>query len=268
MNFSFLFSSLFFWISSYSQQSPDLKLNLFFDVDKYDLTKEHLLLIDSAISSKNMAVISIKGFADSTGNGAYNMDLSQKRALTVFRYFANRHYSDSMIIDYFGEQLASGQESHYNRRVEIWYKEKITKKINGPDANKNRDILAVVEKYELNNIYFIPDKAIIDPLSFNAIDDAVKYLKKFPGCHFEIIGHVNYVMLASVTNNPKAVEPAQKLSQERAKLVYDLLAEKGIPIQQMTHKGVGNSQMVFKNPKSEEEKRKNMRVEILILCNK
>jgi len=36
----------------------------------------------------------------------------------------------------------------------------------------------------------------------------------------------------------------------------------------MTFKGVGNSQMVFKNPKNDEEKRKNMRVEILIACKK
>jgi len=36
----------------------------------------------------------------------------------------------------------------------------------------------------------------------------------------------------------------------------------------MTHKGVGNSQIVFKDPKNDQEKRKNMRVEILISCKK
>ena len=36
----------------------------------------------------------------------------------------------------------------------------------------------------------------------------------------------------------------------------------------MTYKGVGNSQMVYKDPKNDEEKRKNMRVEILIYCVK
>ena len=139
---------------------------------------------------------------------------------------------------------------------------------NSSIENNITDTLAITEKYELANIYFIPDKAIIDPTSFFAVDDAAKYLKRFPGCRFQIVGHVNYVLPPSVMNNPKALEPAMKLSEERAKAVYELLIDRNIPIQSMTYKGVGNSQMVFKKPKNDEERRKNMRVEILISCKK
>jgi outer membrane protein OmpA-like peptidoglycan-associated protein len=130
------------------------------------------------------------------------------------------------------------------------------------------DSVSGIEKYEISNIYFVPDKPIVEPASFFAVDDAAKYLKRFPGCKFEIVGHVNYILPPSVINNPKAMEPAQRLSHERAKTIYELLIERGIPSQSMTFKGVGNSQMVFKNPKNDEEKRKNMRVEILISCKK
>ena len=263
-----LFSGLFFSISSFSQQGPALKLELFFDVNRSALTKHHLMLIDSVIISKNMVIVAIKGFADSTGNASYNMALSQKRALAVFQYLVSHHYSDSISVEYFGEQNTAGSEFYYDRRAEIWFKQNITGEAIDTGTKIKPDTIAITEKYEISNIYFIPDKAIVDPASFFVVDDAAKYLKRFPGCKFEIVGHVNYAMLPSAMNDPKNLEPAQKLSEERAKAVYDLLIERGIPVESMTHKGVGNSQMVFKNPKNDEEKRKNMRVEILISCKK
>jgi len=263
----FLFATLFFSISSFSQQKPDLKLELFFDVNNFVLTKQHLMLIDSAIIGKNHVVITIKGFADSTGNASYNMDLSQKRAGAVSQYFTS-HHSDSISIEYYGEQNPAGSELAYDRRVEIWFRQKEAEKIIQVAEKIQTDTLAVTEKYEISNIYFLPDKAIVDPTSFFAIDKAAQYLKRLPGCKFEIVGHVNYVTPPSLANNKKALEPLQILSEERAKEIYDQLAERGISIQDMTHKGVGNSQMVFKNPKNDQEKQKNMRVEILISCKK
>lgn len=263
-----LFTTLFFSTSSFSQQSSDLKLDLFFDVNRSALTKHHLMLIDSTIINKSLLVTTIKGFADSTGNASYNMDLSKKRALTVFQYFTSHYYSDSISMEYFGEQIAAGSEISYDRRVEVWFKKKEAEEVIVADEEVKGDTFAVTEKYEISNIFFVPDKAIVDPASFFAVDDAAKYLKRFPGCKFEIVGHVNYVIPSSLANNPKAVGPAQKLSEERAKEIYDQLVDRGVPAESMTHKGVGNSQMVFKNPKNEEEKRKNMRVEILISCKK
>ena len=264
------FAILFFSISSFSQQSPDLNLDLFFDVNRSVLTKQHVMLIDSVFISKNRIVTTIKGFADSTGNASYNMNLSQKRAEAVLQYFTSPHHFFNSIIsvEYFGEQNAGSSGMSYDRRVEIWFKEGGAEQQSAAEENVKTDTLAIVEKYEISSIYFIPDKAIVDPASFFAVDDAAKYLKRFPGCKFEIVGHVNYVTPPSLANNPKALEPAQKLSEERAKEVFDLLTERGIPFQDMTHKGVGSSQMVFKNPRTDAEKRKNMRVEILISCKK
>lgn len=263
-----LLAGLFFCFYPYAQQASYSKLNLFFEVNQSGLTKDHILLIDSAIISKNLVILSIKGFADSTGNASYNMDLSQKRARAVFSHFINKQYSDSIVVGFFGEQHNAGDELFYNRRVEIWFEEK---KIEAPKVateNSKEDTLPVVEKYEISNIYFLPDQPIVDPVSFFAVDEAAKYLKRFPGCKFEIVGHVNYVTPPSLINDPKYLEPLQILSEERAKTIYELLIERGIPAETMTHKGVGNSQMVFKNPQNESEKRKNMRVEILISCKK
>lgn len=180
----------------------------------------------------------------------------------------SHHYPGSISSGYFGEQNAVGSEMFYDRRVKVCFKQIVPGELIDVDEKAKADTLAITERYELTNIYFIPDKAVVDPTSFFTDDDAAKYLKKFPGCKFEIVGHVNYVLPASVMNNPKAVEPVMKLSEERAKTVYDLLAGRNIPIESMTFKGVGNLQMVFKSPRNDEEKRKNMRVEILISCKK
>ena len=264
----FCFLSLGFYCS-YSQSVTNSNLNLFFDVNKYDLTNEHLILIDSAMAGKKLTITCIKGFADTTGVTSFNIELSRKRATAVYNYINDHHRIDSFVtVEYFGEQHAAEKNISYNRRVEICYSVSISRQEETLLKNNIADTLVVTEKYEITNIYFIPDKAIVDPASFFAVDDAAEYLKHFAGCKFEIVGHVNYVMLPSVLKNPNALEPAQKLSEERAKVVYLLLSERGIPIESMTFKGAGNSQMVFKNPKNDEEKRKNMRVEILISCKK
>src|SRR6187551_2181168 len=97
-----LFGALFFSISSFSQQNSGLKLELFFDVNRSVLTKQHLMLLDSAFIGKNLVITTIRGFADSTGDASYNMDLSQKRAGAVSQYFTSNH-SDSISIVYYGE---------------------------------------------------------------------------------------------------------------------------------------------------------------------
>ena len=56
-----------------------------------------------------------------------------------------------------------------------------------------------------------------------------------------------------------------ELSAARARLIYEILIDKGIPAERMFWKGMGNTEMIFPNAGIEEEKRKNMRVEILIL---
>ena len=262
-----LFVFLLCCFHSYSQQGSVSKLNLFFDVNKYELTEKHLGIIDSLVT-KNVKIFSIKGFADSSGTSFYNDELSQKRVRSVFTYLFSNQYPYPVKVESFGEQHNAGDELFYNRRVEIWFEEKKIEEPKIPEESIKIDTPAVVEKYEISNIYFLPDQPIVDPMSFFAVDDAAKYLKRFPGCKFEIIGHVNYVTPPSLANNPKALEPLQILSEERAKEIYKLLIERGVPAEAMSHKGVGNSQMVFKNPKNDSEKRKNMRVEILITCKK
>jgi flagellar motor protein MotB len=58
-----------------------------------------------------------------------------------------------------------------------------------------------------------------------------------------------------------------KLSEDRAKTVFVILKDNGIPEGKMIYKGMGNKQMINPYAKTDEEKRENMRVEIFILSN-
>lgn len=266
---------LHIFLSTYSFSQIDSVLNVFFDVDKYQLNKDHLVQLNELIN-KNVSIICVNGYADTTGTTAYNKVLSQKRANAVHDYLRKHNtINPKTKAGSFGEQQLINEDISYNRRVEICFKRIVPAEPTRREGTGIDTIIAIepekivdsaIKRYELSRIYFVPDKAIIEAWSFYAIDDAAKYLKNFPGCQFEIIGHVNYAMTAAAINNPKLLEPAQKLSEERARAVYDLLIEREIPATRMTFKGVGNTQLFFKNPKSDEEKRKNMRVEILIYC--
>ena len=58
-----------------------------------------------------------------------------------------------------------------------------------------------------------------------------------------------------------------ELSENRAKTVFEILKDNGIPAERMTYKGMGNTEMVYPHAATDEEKRKNMRVEIFIITN-
>ena len=74
----------------------------------------------------------------------------------------------------------------------------------------------------------------------------------------EIQGHVN-------GPNMENSHAMQRLSEKRAKAVYNYLTDNGIDKDRLQHRGFGNTQMVDEHPKSVEDEEKNRRVEIEII---
>src|SRR5690606_17299504 len=67
--------------------------NIFFDVDKYMLKQKSTAELEKIIRflKDNPAVkIEIGGHTDNSGTRAYNLDLSEKRALSVFEYLVQK----------------------------------------------------------------------------------------------------------------------------------------------------------------------------------
>jgi len=109
-------------------------------------------------------------------------------------------------------------------------------------------------KWVLNTGYMFDfDKAVIKEHYYVLLDYIVEAMEATPTLKFEIQGH-------TCSMGPKAYN--QKLSERRAKAIYDYLVQKGIDPSRMTTIGFGEERPAFSND-TEEERAKNRRVELI-----
>ncbi len=114
------------------------------------------------------------------------------------------------------------------------------------------------DKLVLNNILFQANSTSLISRSKTELASLAYLLKNNPNLTIEIDGHVNDPGEKNSENN-------QKLSEGRAKAIYDYLIKNGIDASRLSYKGFGNTQMIFPKAKTEMEMKVNRRVEILIL---
>ena len=95
--------------------------------------------------------------------------------------------------------------------------------------------------YDLQDIYFDTDSDVLKKKSVRVIEGFYDFLKDNPNVHVEIQGHTDNV--GSDTYN-------MKLSEARAKSVYQVLLYFGISPSQMTYKGYGESKPIASNRSS------------------
>lgn len=106
----------------------------------------------------------------------------------------------------------------------------------------------------LNNIEFEFAKASLTPDSKAGLDDLSRFLSENPDVQINIVGHTDNV--GSETIN-------ERLSNERAKAVYDEMVKRGIEPSRMKSEGKGSKEPVATND-TEEGRAKNRRVEFTI----
>lgn len=114
------------------------------------------------------------------------------------------------------------------------------------------------DKLVLNNILFQANSTSLLSRSKTELASLAYLLKNNPTIKIEIDGHVN-------APGEKNTDYNLKLSEGRAKAIYDYLIKNGIEASRLSYKGFGNTQMIFPNAKTEMEMKVNRRVEILIL---
>ncbi|HEX4375479.1 MAG TPA: OmpA family protein [Puia sp.] len=249
---------------SYSQQITDTTLIVYFDNNKYSLSENEIIKLDSFFLNHQLTAIkNISGYTDSVGSSASNFILAEKRNRTVIdllkKYLSlNKNYS----LNNFGEtHPASQTDNALNRRVEITiqFKKDIV------DTTVVKKESAVIKKIVLDKLYFKPDLPVLESFSLDYLKRTAAILKSYPDAKFEIRGHVNCPL--SVPANSDYMKSMNKLSEDRAKTVFEILKDNGISAEKMTYKGMGNTEMINPYAVTNDEKRQNMRVEIFILNN-
>jgi OmpA-OmpF porin, OOP family len=120
-----------------------------------------------------------------------------------------------------------------------------------------RDIILTPsgETMRLNNLIFPQGKAIIDPQSFDELDEVAQMMKENSKMVIQLEGH---------TDNQGSAKANLKLSEDRVEAVKKYLASKGISKDRVKTKAYGGSQPLS-NEMTQEARAKNRRVEMRIL---
>jgi outer membrane protein OmpA-like peptidoglycan-associated protein len=114
--------------------------------------------------------------------------------------------------------------------------------------------LEVGKEYKLNDINFNSNSFQLDDASRSVIDEFIIFLNENAGLRADIQGHTDNV------GNPS---DNRKLSQNRAKTVYDYVVAKGINASRLSHHGYGESKPIEENA-TEEGRARNRRTVFVI----
>lgn len=120
--------------------------------------------------------------------------------------------------------------------------------------------IVVVEKIVFENIFFFSDSDSLKPESQAGLLKLFDLLNADKTLCVEIQGHMSCPISRPMNFYQKRYN--HELSHKRARTVYRYLLKKGIPGNQLTFKGMGNSNMIFPEPQNEKEADKNKRVEV------
>ena len=118
------------------------------------------------------------------------------------------------------------------------------------------DRLATNLTFVLENIYYDLNKFNIRPDAATELDKLVQILKDNPTVAIELSSHTDARDTDAYNN---------KLSQNRAKSAVEYVISKGIAANRLTAKGYGETRLIVKDAKTEEEHQTNRRTEFTIL---
>jgi len=106
----------------------------------------------------------------------------------------------------------------------------------------------------LSNTLFAFDKFNLTPAAATELDKVVKWLNENPTLNVVIEGH---------TDNMGAADYNQRLSEERAKSVYEYFVSHGVSASRLSYRGYGLTRPVATNA-TEAGRQQNRRVELII----
>jgi outer membrane protein OmpA-like peptidoglycan-associated protein len=107
----------------------------------------------------------------------------------------------------------------------------------------------------LENLLFDFDKATLQNDSAQSLLELEKLMKENPSVEIEITGH---------TDNKGSQSYNRRLSERRARTVYDLMVQRGVDPKRMSYDGVGSREPIESNA-TEEGRAINRRVEFRII---
>lgn len=114
------------------------------------------------------------------------------------------------------------------------------------------------EKVVLDDIRFVGNETKVMRESEASLLLLLRFMQENPKVKIEVQGHVNG---PTFKNKKEFID----LSTSRAKTVYDFLLVNDVEPDRLSYQGLGNSQMIYPEPKNKEQSEANRRVEVKVL---
>ncbi len=242
---------------------------------------DKLIFKDVLIHGQKLIVL---GYADYTGDNAYNNALSETRAKNVQDYLIRSGFDKKDIKLCIGKGKinrtpVNGKDGFAaDRKVQIIIDRNIDTQV--PDKKpkqsdtiiKHKNVADITkakvnETVALKNLLFEPNSDKMLPESFPELEKLLNFLQENKGVTIQIEGHIccMYPLNTGLDTQIMSHDGLTTVSRSRAKAVYDYLASKGIDKNRLKYVGLGNLNPLVNPEKSEEDQRLNRRVEIRIL---
>lgn len=245
-------------------------LTVHFDYNQSMLTLMDRQLLDHWFgpSTHQITGIELAGYCDNAGEAPYNDSLSIQRIDAVKQYLQSKGVADSLFktLKPYGKRNplndnGDEQKRSLNRRVTILAHREVPSDSALDEALK--DTAGLIGKTITLHVLFYGDMHRLMPVSYLSLQTMVSFMKVHPGLRIEIQG---YVCCMPPDLDGRDIETKRDdLSLQRAKAVYDYLADHGIETTRMSYKGFGGSHRLFPDELNESQKMRNRRVEIKVL---
>ena len=277
LKFSLLFLNLLIVKYFFSQNQNDT-LRLYYLINQYKSSAQFYKL-DSMLNQlgDKKLLLNINGYADFLSSNSYNKLLSSRRALSVKKYIQSKKLNITSIeIKALGEVNSKSQTNLIvgqpdQRRVDVIIVNDIksnndqTKKQNNISNKKINStiILKKGERTTLEGLSFEPGRHYLLPQSRPVLESLLETLLKSEDLKIEIQGHI--CCKGDSEDGFDLDSNNNKLSENRAKVVYDFLIKNGIEANRLNFVGFGHTQPKVFPELSPDDEQENRRVEIKVL---
>lgn len=244
------------------------KVSVYFDFDKDLITSEQNLKLESLKQLINVGkaeLVKMEAFTDTVGSNEYNNHLARRRANFVLMELGiNQASIETKVI---GENYGIKQDysNQTHRRVDIWYQEIAVETLKLEESAIQSELLTKFTEF-LNDslldetiielsIHFVPGKAILLPESNDELWNLFDFFNYNQNINGFIRGHV-------------CCSDDMPLSVERAAVVYNFLIDRSISPNRMKYQGYSNSIPAVSPEVTDEDRRRNRRVDVIFTKTK
>lgn len=227
--------------------------------------------------SLNLKAIQLLGYCDNIGGDRYNDNLSLQRINTVKAYLQSKGMTDTLFTlqKPYGKHMPLNDNSDeekrsLNRRVtivaQVAGRQTVAQK-NEPQTTglteAFRDTTALIGKNITLKIFFYGASHHPLPTSIPVLQELLSIMNEHPHLKVGIDGHI--CCMPPDMDGMDLETRELNLSVQRAKYIYDYLADHGVDTSRMTYRGFGASRKIYTQELDESQKTMNRRVELRIL---